>query len=117
MRKQCESMAAASEDCEYRDSTLRRRYKGETPGLVKKSDNSISEAVKQNEKYDKKEKVRLGTGTYWLTRIVLLRFVAFIYCEFNIVYNSTITYDLLTEVTYRTKNILKYSHTRFICRL
>ncbi len=25
----------------------------------------------------------LATGTYWLTRIVILRFLGFIYCKFN----------------------------------
>ncbi|KAK3529223.1 hypothetical protein QTP70_021447 [Hemibagrus guttatus] len=82
-------MATTSENIECRESTLRRRHKGETLSLAEQSENSKSETVQQNEKYDKKEKVRLGTGTYWLTRIVLLRCIACMYfIAFTVAYNQ-----------------------------
>ncbi|KAM9463160.1 lipase maturation factor 1 [Clarias gariepinus] len=82
-------MATTSETLECKENTLRRRHRGEADGLGKKADSSSSETAEQNEKYDKKEKVRLGTGTYWLTRIVLLRSIAFMYCvAFAVAYNQ-----------------------------
>lgn len=90
MRRKCDSMATTSENFGSKESSLRKRYRGETPSLVKQSDNSSSETVQQNEKYDQKEKVRLRTGTYWLTRIVLLRSIAFMYCECYILFCVTI---------------------------
>ncbi|XP_053495413.1 lipase maturation factor 1 [Ictalurus furcatus] len=89
MRRKCDSMATTSENFESKESSLRKRHRGETPSLVKQSDNSSSETVQQNEKYDQKEKVRLRTGTYWLTRIVLLRSIAFMYfVAFTVAYNQ-----------------------------
>lgn len=111
-RKQRGSMATPRESSEFRDSTLRRRHIGETSSSAKQSDHGNSETEQQNEKYDKKEKVRLGTGTYWITRIVLLRAVAFVYCEFCIFCRpTTIASGLLTEVEY------KYNLKEFLCWL
>lgn len=84
MRTQGESMATTSENIECMGSTMRRRHKGETSSLAEHLESSNSETVQQNKKYDKKEKVRLETGTYWLTRTLLLRSIACMYRELYI---------------------------------
>ncbi|KAI5102964.1 lipase maturation factor 1, partial [Silurus meridionalis] len=88
MRTQCDSMAECK-NLECAESSLRRRHKGETLSSFKKSEDSKSETVQQKEKNDKKEEVRVRTGTYWLTRILLLRSIAFIYfVAFTVAYNQ-----------------------------
>ena len=49
-----------------------------------KSDSNVSEGVENIPETENqmKKKIRLSVGTFWLTRIVLLRYIAFIYCKF-----------------------------------
>ncbi|XP_060719823.1 lipase maturation factor 1 isoform X1 [Tachysurus vachellii] len=85
MRTQRESMATTSANMESSGSTVRRRHKGDTAG----QSHSCNTETQHNVKCDKKQKVLLGTGTYWLTRIVLLRSVAFMYfVAFTVAYNQ-----------------------------
>lgn len=77
-------MAASSESesSARGENALRRRQKGGTERLVQHSDINNTETLQQDEKHSKENQARLGTGTFWLTRIVLLRSVAFVYCEY-----------------------------------
>lgn len=73
--------------CNSTDGTVRKRH---VDSSKTEKHGDISDG--RGEKYGKKNGDRkettvqsLQTGTYWLTRIVLLRSVAFIYCkEFNL---------------------------------
>lgn len=85
------------------DSELRQR----------KSKQSIDETAKGNEEYNQKqekepfvkENVKLTVssskcfegGTYWLTRIVLLRYIAFIYCTWSFI--RQVPYKQFTKVS------------------
>ncbi|XP_063068352.1 lipase maturation factor 1 [Engraulis encrasicolus] len=72
-------MAASSESSECSESTLRRR-RGEPLSSEDNTADSTQEASQEDKpKYDKTENAALSPGTYWLTRIVLLRAIAFIY--------------------------------------
>lgn len=76
-------MAASSESSECSESTLRRR-RGEPLSSEDNTADSTQEASQEDKpKYDKTENAALSPGTYWLTRIVLLRAIAFIYCKFD----------------------------------
>lgn len=76
-------MATSSESSECSESTLRRR-RGEAQNSEVSSEDSNQEAVNDDKpKYEKIENIPLRPGTYWLTRIVLLRAIAFIYCKFD----------------------------------
>lgn len=76
-------MATSSESSECSESTLRRR-RGEAQSSEVTSEDSNQEAVNDDKpKYEKNEIKALRPGTYWLTRIVLLRAIAFIYCKFD----------------------------------
>ncbi|XP_056325996.1 lipase maturation factor 1 [Danio aesculapii] len=83
-------MASSSESSETSESFLRKR-RGDT--LV--SDNTAHDScsdTKRDEhssKYEKKVGVLVQKGSFWLTRIVLLRSIAFIYLvAFTIAYNQ-----------------------------
>ncbi|XP_041941369.1 lipase maturation factor 1 [Alosa sapidissima] len=72
-------MATSTESSECSESTLRRR-RGEPQSSEVSSEDSSKEPVNEDKsKYEKHEPVSLRPGTYWLTRIVLLRAIAFIY--------------------------------------
>lgn len=73
-------MAAASDS---NDSSVRKRRVDSSKTEEKPADLSDGRGEKDREDGEKKDKRvhSLQTGTYWLTRIVLLRFVAFIYCK------------------------------------
>ncbi len=79
-----EKMASSCESSENSESFLRKRR---ADALVSDSlsHDSCSETVQDEDstKYGKKVGVSLQSGTYWLTRIVLLRAIAFLYCEFD----------------------------------
>lgn len=77
-------MASSSERSENSESFLRKR-RGDALVSDSLSHDSCSETVQDEDstKYEKKVGVSLQSGTYWLTRIVLLRALAFIYCEFD----------------------------------
>lgn len=65
------------------DSSVRKRRVDSSKREVKHagiSDGRGEKDGKDGEKTDDRVQ-SLQTGTYWLTRIVLLRFVAFIYCK------------------------------------
>lgn len=74
------NMAAASGSNE---SSVRKRRVDNSKTEVKHADISDGRGEKDSEDEEKKDKrvQSLQTGTYWLTRIILLRFVAFIYCK------------------------------------
>lgn len=74
------NMAAASDS---NDSSVRKRRVDNSKTEVKHADISDGREEKDSKDDEKKDKrvQSLQTGTYWLTRIVLLRFVAFIYCK------------------------------------
>ncbi|XP_016382891.1 lipase maturation factor 1 [Sinocyclocheilus rhinocerous] len=83
-------MASSSESSENSESFLRKR-RGDALVSDSLSHDSCSETVQDEDstKYDKKVGVSLQTGTYWLTRIVLLRAIAFIYfVAFTVAYNQ-----------------------------
>ncbi|KAL4648679.1 lipase maturation factor 1 [Arapaima gigas] len=85
--------AAAAEDA---GSALRKRRTGsaarpEDSGKPKREQNGAEKPEKfdEGDKSDKKNSVALRSGTFWLTRIVLLRSVAFIYfVAFCVAYNQ-----------------------------
>ncbi|XP_035389707.1 lipase maturation factor 1 isoform X2 [Electrophorus electricus] len=80
-------MAASIESSKCSESNLRKR-RGENLTSAKQTVDS-TESENDISKYDKKEKITLQTGTYWLTRIVLLRSIAFIYfVAFGVAYNQ-----------------------------
>lgn len=74
------NMVAASDS---NDSSVRKRRVDNSKTEVKHADISDGRGEKYSKDGEKKDKrvKSLQTGTYWLTRIVLLRFVAFIYCK------------------------------------
>lgn len=76
------NMAAASDSPQ---SSVRKRRvdsrKTETESAVSGGANEAN-TDKDTEKEKEKTFASLQSGSYWLTRIVLLRSVAFIYCEF-----------------------------------
>lgn len=73
-------MAAARDST---DGALRKRRVNSSKTEEKHADISDGRGAKYNKDGENKEtRVQsLQTGTYWLTRIVLLRSVAFIYCK------------------------------------
>ena len=76
------NMATSSESSECSESTLRkRRFEPLKPATNASgiSTNDTEDTGKYEDK--KKEALSLRTGTYWLNRIVLLRSIGFIYCE------------------------------------
>lgn len=84
MRRTFENMATSSESSQSSESFLRKR-RGEPLISDSHSSEERNETLQEEDlcKYDKKGDVSLQTGTYWLTRIVLLRAIAFIYCKFD----------------------------------
>ncbi|XP_030629966.1 lipase maturation factor 1 [Chanos chanos] len=83
-------MATSSESSETSESTLRKR-RGDRSNSDAISSDSNSETIQEEElfKYEKKGVISLQTGTFWLTRIVLLRSIAFIYfVAFSVAYNQ-----------------------------
>ncbi|XP_026133198.1 lipase maturation factor 1 [Carassius auratus] len=83
-------MASSSESSEKSESFLRKR-RGDALVADSLSHDSCSETVQDEDssKYEKKVGVSVQTGTYWLTRIVLLRAIAFIYfVAFSVAYNQ-----------------------------
>uniref|UniRef100_A0A8C2H0F0 Lipase maturation factor n=1 Tax=Cyprinus carpio TaxID=7962 RepID=A0A8C2H0F0_CYPCA len=83
-------MASSSESSKNSESFLRKR-RGDALVSDSLSHDSCSETVQDEDftKYEKKVGVSLQTGTYWLTRIVLLRALAFIYfVAFTVAYNQ-----------------------------
>ncbi|KAI1886492.1 hypothetical protein AGOR_G00196300 [Albula goreensis] len=78
-------MATSLQSMETEGNTLRkRRTASEIP-----AQNNEAEDEEVKAKYDKKGAVTLETGTFWLTRIVLLRSIAFIYfVAFGVAYNQ-----------------------------
>uniref|UniRef100_A0A3P8XM21 Lipase maturation factor n=1 Tax=Esox lucius TaxID=8010 RepID=A0A3P8XM21_ESOLU len=75
--------------CESSESTLRKR-RFEQSKTTSNSDGNCSGDDEGACKYERKKKsFSLQTGTYWLTRIVLLRSIAFIYfVAFTVAYNQ-----------------------------
>uniref|UniRef100_A0AAY4DA62 Lipase maturation factor n=1 Tax=Denticeps clupeoides TaxID=299321 RepID=A0AAY4DA62_9TELE len=73
-------MAASCESSETSESTLRRR-RGEPQSSEASSDDGNAETTHEGDasKYEKRHQFSLQPGTYWLTRVVLLRAIAFIY--------------------------------------
>lgn len=57
------------------DAGLRRRKKFNAENL-----SSGNELKKSSNEINKKTEKALETNTFWLTRIVLLRYIGFIYC-------------------------------------
>lgn len=74
------NMAAASES---NHTYVRKRRVDISKTKVKHADISDGRREKDSKGGENGDKgvQSLQTGTYWLTRIVLLRFVAFIYCK------------------------------------
>lgn len=63
---------------------LRRRKKLNAENL-----SSGKEPKKAENEIDKKTEKTLETNTFWLTRIVLLRYIGFIYCMSKLICNSS----------------------------
>ncbi|XP_067225657.1 lipase maturation factor 1 [Chanodichthys erythropterus] len=83
-------MASSSDSPESSESFLRKR-RGDPLVSDSLSHDSCSETAQDEHstKYDKKVGVSSQTGTYWLTRILLLRAIAFIYfVAFTVAYNQ-----------------------------
>ncbi|XP_043085981.1 lipase maturation factor 1 isoform X2 [Puntigrus tetrazona] len=83
-------MASSGESSEPSESFLRKR-RGDALASDGLSHDSCGETAQDEDptKYDKKVGVSLRTGTYWLTRVVLLRAIAFIYfVAFAVAYNQ-----------------------------
>ncbi|XP_064780204.1 lipase maturation factor 1 [Oncorhynchus masou masou] len=79
-------MATHSESSE---STLRKRRVETRKTTTTHSDDTTPNNEEDTCKAKKQELVTLQTGTYWLTRIVLLRSIAFIYfIAFTVAYNQ-----------------------------
>lgn len=72
--------------CNSTDGTVRKRLVDSNKREEKHGDISDGCGEKYSKSGDRKETTvqSLQTGTYWLTRIVLLRSVAFIYCKYFI---------------------------------
>uniref|UniRef100_A0A3B1J944 Lipase maturation factor n=1 Tax=Astyanax mexicanus TaxID=7994 RepID=A0A3B1J944_ASTMX len=91
MRKAGRNMAACS-DSESSESVLRRRRTGKQreSSAGEHSEQSSAEPETQSESREEPGvEVPLQTGTYWLTRILLLRSISFIYCvAFAVAYNQ-----------------------------
>jgi len=77
-----ENMASSCENPENTESFLRKR-RGNPLVSDSLSHDRCSETAQDEDanKYEKTVCVSIQTGTYWLTRIALLRAIAFIYCE------------------------------------
>lgn len=71
------------------DAGLRRRKKLNAENL-----SSGEEPKKAANEIDKKT---LETNTFWLTRIVLLRYIGFIYCMSKLICNSSETSLILSH--------------------
>lgn len=73
-------MAAAADST---DTGVRKRRVDSSKTEEKHADTSDGRGAKDSKHEEKKEESfqSLHTGSYWLTRIVLLRSVAFIYCK------------------------------------
>lgn len=69
------NMAAVSDS--YSSSVRKRRFDRSKAETTDRSEGHITDGSTDTEKEKRLQSVR--TGTYWLTRIVLLRSVAFIY--------------------------------------
>ncbi|KAI4898391.1 hypothetical protein NFI96_033773 [Prochilodus magdalenae] len=86
MRRAGSAMAVSSEDSEYSGSVLRRRR------ADKPAEQNLPETHPRNEApkpENKPETDHLQSGSYWLTRIVLLRSLSFIYfVAFAVAYNQ-----------------------------
>ncbi|CAM4706047.1 unnamed protein product [Leuciscus chuanchicus] len=83
-------MASSSENPENTESFLRKR-RGNPLAPDSVSHDSCSETAQDEDKtkYDKQVCESIQTGTYWLTRIALLRAIAFIYfVAFTVAYNQ-----------------------------
>ncbi|ROJ44638.1 Lipase maturation factor 1 [Anabarilius grahami] len=83
-------MASSTESPENSESFLRKR-RGDPLVSDSLSHDSCSETAQDEDstKYDKKVGVSSQTGTYWLTRILLLRAIALIYfVAFAVAYNQ-----------------------------
>lgn len=73
------NMAAASDSG---GSSVRKRRVDSSRTETKPADSSEEHGADSSRDADKEKRLQsLQTGTYWLTRIVLLRSVAFIYCK------------------------------------
>lgn len=84
------NMAAASDST---DSAVRKR-RVETRKTESISSNSKDNAEDISKKKKEEKRLRsLQPGTYWLTRIVLLRAVAFIYCKQTLLTSSPFTFS------------------------
>ncbi|XP_067100366.1 lipase maturation factor 1 [Osmerus mordax] len=83
-------MATSSESSECSESTLRKRRVEPLKPATITSDNSTNDTEDTGKYEDKKKQaLSLRTGTYWLTRIVLLRSIGFIYfIAFTVAYNQ-----------------------------
>lgn len=77
------NMAAASDNSDNSDNSVRKRRVDSSKTETRCTDISKEHGTKISKDTEKKETTveSLQTGTYWLTRIVLLRAVAFIYCK------------------------------------
>lgn len=57
-----------------------RKRKVKTNDSEKRNE-SITSTAEPTEKADVKSVLKVQKGTYWLTRIVLIRYIGFIYCK------------------------------------
>lgn len=77
------SCKMAATNLEEQCTSVRKRHVGNSKTETSSQDNSgENEGNSSKDKRKEKELQSLETGTYWLTRIVLLRSVAFIYCNY-----------------------------------
>lgn len=74
------------------DAGLRRRKKLNAENL-----SSGEEPKKAANEIDKKTEKTLETNTFWLTRIVLLRYIGCIYCMSKLICNSSETSLILSH--------------------
>lgn len=98
-------MAATGES---RGAEIRRRNVAKATNIPSKSlPETCSTEHAEDKPLDTKRNLTyaysLKPGTYWLTRIVLLRFLGFIYCEFRLVPTSVFNLDISTYMVYCNK--------------
>lgn len=80
------------------DAGLRRRKKLNAENL-----SPGNEPKKAANEIDKKTKNTLETNTFWLTRIVLLRYIGFIYCMSKLICNSSCSFETSLILSHGSK--------------
>lgn len=102
-------MAAASDSAQ--SSVRKRRVDSRQTESAARGEGHGANTDKDAER--EKTFVSLQPGSYWLTRIVLLRSVAFIYCEFSWSYCLESHFPFRDEVTFQKHVINPKSKTKF----